>query len=61
LSQKVGSLNGRPGPGKVGQNNAKTSTLVTSPTENPKAKPKKIFFQSQPEDLANTLLVRTAF
>jgi len=40
LSQKTGSLDWRPGPGKVGRKNAKTSPVVTSPKENPKLKKK---------------------
>jgi len=47
LSQKIGSLDWRPGPGKVGQKNAKTSLLVTPPQENPKPKTENVFFQSK--------------
>jgi len=39
LSPKNGPLGRRPGPGKDGQNNAKTPLLVTFPPEN-----EKIFF-----------------
>ena len=43
LSQKFGSFDWRPWPGKVGHKSAKTPPLVTSPQENPKLKT-EIFF-----------------
>jgi len=57
LSQKIDLSDWRPGPGKVGQKNAKTSLLVTFPPENPKPKAKKIIFPSQLEDLPNPGMV----
>jgi len=45
LEPKNVSLVWHPGPGKCGQKNAKTPPLVTSPTENPKHKTKKVFFK----------------
>jgi len=47
LSQKIGSLelDWRPGPGQVGNKNAKSPLLVTFPQENPK--PKTEFFFSR--------------
>jgi len=44
LSPKNGPLGRRPGPGKDGQNNAKTSLLVTFPPEKLKTKTKFFFF-----------------
>jgi len=44
LSPKNAPLGRRPGPGKDGQNNAKTPLLVTFPPEKLKPKTKKIFF-----------------
>ena len=44
LSPTNGPLGRRPGPGKVGQNNAKTPLLVTFPPETLTPKTKKIFF-----------------
>jgi len=44
LSPKNGPLGRRPGPGKNGQNNAKTPLLVTFPPEKLKPKTKKFFF-----------------
>jgi len=38
LGQNVGPFDGRPGPGKVGHENAKTPPLVTTNQENPKLK-----------------------
>jgi len=52
LSEKIGSLDWRPGPRKVGQKNAKTPPRVTFPPENPKPKTKNLF-QSQLEYLLN--------
>jgi len=43
LSPKNGPLGRRPGPGKDGQNNAKTSLLVTFPPEKLKTKTKFFF------------------
>jgi len=43
LSQKIGSLDWRPGLRKVGHKNAKTPLLVTSRQENPKPKTGKNF------------------
>jgi len=43
LSPKNGPLGQRPGPGKDGQNNAKTPLLVTFPPENLKPKTKNFF------------------
>jgi len=44
LSPKNGPLGWRPGPGKDGQNNAKTPLLVTFSPEKLKPKTKKFFF-----------------
>jgi len=44
LSSKNGPLGQRPGPGKDGQNYAKTPLLVTFPPEKLKPKTKKFFF-----------------
>jgi len=44
LSPKNGPLGRRPGPGKDGQNNAKTPLLVTFPPEKLKHKTKNFFF-----------------
>jgi len=43
LSPKNGPFGWRPGPGKDGQNNAKTSLLVTFPPEKLKPKTKNFF------------------
>jgi len=43
LSPKNGPSGRRPGPGKDGQNNAKTPLLVTFPPEKLKPKTKKFF------------------
>jgi len=44
LSPTNGLLGRRPGPGKDGQNNAKTLLLVTFPPEKLKPKTKKLYF-----------------
>jgi len=44
LSPKNGPLGWRPGPGKDGQNNAKTPLLVTFPRKSSNPKRKKFFF-----------------
>ena len=44
LRPNIGSLNWAPGPRKVGNKNAKTTPLVTSPQENPKPKSENIFW-----------------
>jgi len=46
LSQKNGSIDWGPGPGKGGQKNAKTPPLVTFPSANAKPKTKKFFSMS---------------
>jgi len=53
LSPKNGPLGQRPGPGKDGQNNAKTPLLMTFPPENLKAKTKNYFFRFWLQDLLN--------
>jgi len=53
LSPKNGPLGQCLGPGKDGQNNAKTPLLVTFPPENLKPKTKVVFFRCQLEDLLN--------
>jgi len=53
LSPKNVPLVRRPGPGKDGQDNAKTPLLVTFPPEKLKSKTKKIFFLSAVQDLLN--------
>jgi len=53
LNEKIGSLDWRLGPSKVGHKNAKTPPLVTSPQENPKPKTETVFFESELEDLLN--------
>jgi len=40
----VGPFDGRPGPGKVGNKNAKTTPLVTPHQENPKPKTENFFW-----------------
>jgi len=57
LRQNIGSLDWRPGPGKVGNKNAKTPPLVTSLQEN--HKPKTDFFESGLADLLNPQRVWT--
>jgi len=44
LEPKCGSLGWRPGPGNISKNHAKTSPLMTSPTEYPKHRLKICFF-----------------
>jgi len=44
LSQKIGSLDWRPGPGKFGQENAKTPPLVTYPHRTPNQYLKTCFY-----------------
>ena len=51
-SQKIGSLDWRLWPGKVGRKNAKAPPLVTSPRGVPRPE-KNFFFQSELEDLLN--------
>jgi len=52
LRQKL--LNGwRPGSDKLVKKSRKRASIMTSPQENPIPKTKKIFFQSQPENLPN--------
>jgi len=53
LGQNVGPFDGRPGPGKVGNKNAKTPPLVTTPKENPKPKTEKFFFDAEVLDVLN--------
>jgi len=50
LSQKSGSLDWRPGSGKIGQKTQNTPTCDVTPIE---PKTKKIVFQPQPEDFLN--------
>jgi len=45
LSLKNGPLEQHPGPGKYGQNNAKTPLLVMFPLENLKPETKNFFFR----------------
>jgi len=56
LSKKIGSLDWHPGPGKVGQKNAKATHLRRPPQRTPNTK-QKIFHQSQQEDLLNPQMV----
>jgi len=56
LSQKTDSLDWRPWLVKVGQKNARTPQLVTTPAENPNPK-QKILFQSKLEDVPNPYMV----
>jgi len=53
LSPKNGPLGQRPGPGKDGQNNAKTPLLVKFPPEKLKPKTKNCLFWFWLQDLLN--------
>jgi len=60
LSPKNGPLGQRLGPGKDGQNNAKTPLLVKFPPENLKPKAKKFIFRFWLKDLQNPQRIWTA-
>jgi len=55
LSPKNGPLEQHPGPGKDGQNNTKTSVLVTFLPENLKPKTKNVFFSMSTRRLAESV------
>jgi len=53
LGQNVSLFDGRPGPGKEGHKNAKTSPLVTPPPREPPTQNWKKIFDSELLDLLN--------